>query len=328
MSLKNKEILFAKYLSGNASSEEVQILTNWLKADPSNQAEFDHAQSIWNTSLNLKKEEEPDLEKAWNDFKRLRELQPEAKVKTIRFGTFKIAAAIALFIVLGIVVKFSMTEPSISSTPQLSEVVKPNQAIITESPDLDYSEIDSLYYEEPSATSKPSTVKRKIRTLSNGLAIISVSSKDTAEIFLLPDNTLVYLNANSKLEYPGNFDRNNRNVTLVGEAYFDVKKDTNQFTVTCENTIVKSKLASFNIKGHSNEKEVEVLVAAGNVQFSGVGYKDFKKLELKEGESGIYNKSKSDINKVKHQRTNQKWWEKKSFRERIKNFFDRMLGKK
>ena len=39
----------------------------------------------------------------------------------------------------------------------------------------------------------------------------------------LPDGTQVWLNSGSKLEYPGSFGRSNRNVTLKGEAYFEVE---------------------------------------------------------------------------------------------------------
>ena len=41
----------------------------------------------------------------------------------------------------------------------------------------------------------------------------------------LPDGTQVWLNSGSKLEYPGSFGRSNRNVTLKGEAYFEVSKN-------------------------------------------------------------------------------------------------------
>jgi ferric-dicitrate binding protein FerR (iron transport regulator) len=41
----------------------------------------------------------------------------------------------------------------------------------------------------------------------------------------LPDGTLVYLNSESTLSYPSRFDNDTRNVTLQGEAYFEVAKN-------------------------------------------------------------------------------------------------------
>ena len=42
----------------------------------------------------------------------------------------------------------------------------------------------------------------------------------------LSDGTIVYLNAESKLSYPVTFSETERKVHLVGEAFFDVQKDT------------------------------------------------------------------------------------------------------
>ena len=39
------------------------------------------------------------------------------------------------------------------------------------------------------------------------------------------DGTLVYLNSESTLSYPSRFDNDTRNVTLQGEAYFEVAKN-------------------------------------------------------------------------------------------------------
>ena len=329
--LANKEILIAKYLSGNATSEEVKKVNDWLKQDPSNQTEFNGIEKLWNTSMNLKKDGDADVEKAWAEFKSLTEKQPEIVREKRNVNWLNIAAAVSLFLVTSAVVRFFHTE---SSQIPRSEIVNVDFKTPTESEQLsesaqDMSSVvfDSSNVEVPSKSVAKQTKQINL-TSGSSIAMITVSAGDSAQIFMLPDNSIVYLNAKSKLEYPQNFNKTNRRVSLTGEAYFEVKKDSGQFVVACENTIIRGKGTSFNVKSHSMDKEVEVIVASGMVEFSGVGYKDFKKLVLNTGESGYYNKAKSVIIKSKHQRRNYKWWQKKSLRAKIKDFFDRLMGKK
>lgn len=327
--LVNKETLIGKYLSGNANSEDTKRLMDWLKQNPSNQEEFERIEKFWNASLNLKKEEDADVEMAWNQFKSLTQSQPEVKVVKINYGWLKIAAAVTLFIVTGVVVKLFFAEPAqLAPSSILSSVSAPApEPVAVNTPDMNPVILDSISFDSPS---KPLSKRSKSSALPMQMnsTMYIVSAGDSAQIFLLPDNSIVYLNANSKLEYPKTFNKTNRQVFLIGEAYFDVKKDSGQFIVACENTVIKGRATTFNVKSHSADKEVEVIVANGNVEFSGIGYKDFKKLTLTTGESGYYNKSKSLISKSSHQRKNYKWWQMNSLRAKIKDFFDKLLGKK
>ncbi|RLD63895.1 MAG: hypothetical protein DRJ01_02475 [Bacteroidetes bacterium] len=56
---------------------------------------------------------------------------------------------------------------------------------------------------------------------------------------ILPDNTIVILNSDTKLKYSDNFGKKKREVFLEGEAYFDVTHNSSKpFIVhTCDNTI-------------------------------------------------------------------------------------------
>lgn len=324
---KNKEILIGKYLSGNASPQEIEKLLSWLDENPSHKSEFDEAEKLWKLSLNLKKDNESDVDLAWDDFKLLAESQTKIATTKTSYMWLRVAAAVALFVVMGLVVRVFFTDNSTTSPAILSNAAEPNPAPVTvNTQDLTPVASSTVGAQQPVKLKTKQTKKRSMVNI-NTIAMVTISTEDSAKIFLLPDNSIVYLNANSKLEYPENFNKTNRRVSLVGEAYFEIKKDSGQFVVACENTIIRGKSTSFNVKSRPTDKEVEVIVASGQAEFSGIGYKDFKKLVINPGESGIYKKENSHITKSKHHRKNYKWWQKKSFREKIKRFFDNLLGR-
>src|ERR1700730_1758658 len=50
-----------------------------------------------------------------------------------------------------------------------------------------------------------------------------ITHKTQTKYIRLPDGSTVLLNKNSSLEYPENFNGNTREVTLIGEGYFDIQ---------------------------------------------------------------------------------------------------------
>lgn len=86
--------------------------------------------------------------------------------------------------------------------------------------------------------------------------------------FSLPDGTTGWLNSNSSLKYNGNFNTD-RQVTLKGEAYFDVFKDQKRpFKVTTNEVILKVLGTRFNIDSYDDEKNVEVVLEEGKLEFN------------------------------------------------------------
>ncbi|KLT66652.1 hypothetical protein AB669_05630 [Pedobacter sp. BMA] len=83
----------------------------------------------------------------------------------------------------------------------------------------------------------------------------------------LPDGTSVQLNVNSHLDYPDTFEgKQNREVTLVGEAFFDVAHDSKHPFIIHTGKIKTTVLGTaFNISAYDNEKSVTVTVTRGKV---------------------------------------------------------------
>ena len=83
----------------------------------------------------------------------------------------------------------------------------------------------------------------------------------------LPDGTRIKLNANSKILYPENFPGNTREVTLEGEAYFDVKHNPSRpFIVHTQYATTQVLGTSFNIL--TTQEAVAVTLVNGKVNVS------------------------------------------------------------
>ena len=99
---------------------------------------------------------------------------------------------------------------------------------------------------------------------------------ETSEVFtrtgtttqlLLPDGSKVWLNAGSKLKYNKDFSSGNREVTLEGEAYFEVKHMPDlPFIVHAPTMQVKVLGTSFNVKSYPGELTSETSVIQGRVE--------------------------------------------------------------
>ena len=82
----------------------------------------------------------------------------------------------------------------------------------------------------------------------------------------LPDGTNIRLNAGSEIILPKKFSGSTREVTLIGEAFFEVARDEKRpFIIKSPGIITTVLGTSFNVKAFSNEN-IEVTVATGKVR--------------------------------------------------------------
>ena len=80
------------------------------------------------------------------------------------------------------------------------------------------------------------------------------------------DGTEVLLNAGSMLSYPEHFTTGKREVSLEGEAYFDVKHDKKRpFLIYSNGTVTQVLGTKFNISSHKNRGKTRVTVISGRV---------------------------------------------------------------
>ena len=85
---------------------------------------------------------------------------------------------------------------------------------------------------------------------------------------VLPDSSEVWLNAGSTITYPKTFTKENRVVTLDGEAYFSVRKDdAKPFIVETSQLSVKVLGTKFNVKAYKHSEEITTTLIEGKVHF-------------------------------------------------------------
>ncbi|HVU58932.1 MAG TPA: FecR domain-containing protein [Puia sp.] len=85
--------------------------------------------------------------------------------------------------------------------------------------------------------------------------------------FTLPDGTQVWLNAASSITYPTEFCGKDRTVSLRGEAYFEVTKDsTRPFRINTNNTEVEALDTNVDIDVYSDKDVLQTTLLKGNVK--------------------------------------------------------------
>ncbi len=118
-----------------------------------------------------------------------------------------------------------------------------------------------------------SFLMQKIKSEDKESAIVSLIVKEVPrgqrQRVTLADGTMVTLNAESRLSYPAHFSENKREVTLEGEAFFEVVRDENRPFIIISGDIYTTVLGtSFNIKAYADDAQVTVSVASGQVKVS------------------------------------------------------------
>ncbi len=106
--------------------------------------------------------------------------------------------------------------------------------------------------------------------------IVSTKAASKSNL-VLPDGTKIWLNDDTKIFYNENFSKQNREITLIGEAYFDVVRDVNHpFIIHTSTMDIKVLGTKFNVRAYENEKENETLLIKGSVEVTLRNYNNKK----------------------------------------------------
>lgn len=134
------------------------------------------------------------------------------------------------------------------------------------------------------AGEKKNLASREVKTL-----------KGSQSYLTLPDGTEVWLNANSKIVYDDDFNVSDRQVTLTGEAYFQVAENENKpFVIRAGGLKVRVLGTVFNVRSYPDEQNIETTLVSGSVEIT-LDDQPGNTIQLKPGEKlSVHNRLNAD----------------------------------
>lgn len=114
----------------------------------------------------------------------------------------------------------------------------------------------------------------------------------------LPDGTVVWLNAGSRINYEKSFGVTQRIVTLTGEAFFDVAPNASKpFVIHTARIDIRVLGTSFNVKSYPADKTTETTLIRGSIEVS-IHNRPSDKIVLKPNEKLVVgNEDSARLNK-------------------------------
>jgi hypothetical protein len=224
--------------------------------------------------------------------------------RIFRMGvTFAKYAAVALiFLVIGIIWKNSGDEFSL---PPLSDqfVNQPlpdnnTRLILSDGKNITIREKESSVQLQANGQiiiNRKDTVRSQTDPVHPGINQLIIPFGRNSSI-KLPDGTTAFLNAGSRLIYPSFFEGKKREVSLVGEGYFDVAHNPDMpFIVTTTNLEVKALGTRFNVSAYPTDQIMEVVLAEGKVALREHGFSIKRQQILEPLQMASFNKETQQI---------------------------------
>ncbi len=141
-----------------------------------------------------------------------------------------------------------------------------------------------------------------------GMSYKKFLTQELRSEIMLPDSTVVTLNAWSEIKYPRKFKKKNREVSFKGEAFFVVKPDkTRPFRIKTSELKIEVLGTSFNVNSREKEKETEIVVSTGKVSVN-LLEDESNKIILQAGDKGAFEKDSETLVKKLNNDINYAAW--------------------
>jgi transmembrane sensor len=138
----------------------------------------------------------------------------------------------------------------------------------------------------------------------------TITTNDSTLQYTLSDGSRVWLNRHSKIRFGHDFKRQ-RNIFLIGEAYFEVAHDKQHpFKVFADKSITTVVGTKFNIRSWITESQIELTVTEGKVLF---GTKKGNEIALSKGQTGVLTKCNNVLSTNEQSDCNKESWRTRDF---------------
>jgi ferric-dicitrate binding protein FerR (iron transport regulator) len=123
---------------------------------------------------------------------------------------------------------------------------------------------------------------------------------------VLPDSTYVWLNSGSEIQYASDYSVKNRKVTMKGECFFDVVKDSlHPFIVQGSKFQVKVFGTKFNVNEDATKNTADVTLVSGKVQVLSLDNQPVS--ELVPGQQMVYKEGNYHVRKAENMEALTAW---------------------
>lgn len=107
---------------------------------------------------------------------------------------------------------------------------------------------------------------------------------------VLPDSSVIWINSGSTIKYNNQYSATNRDIELIGEAFFKVHKNKElPLIVSSSDLQVKVLGTEFGVMAYPEERVIQVVLEKGKVELTSLSDSNVKQ-EMKPGEMAIFDK--------------------------------------
>jgi len=259
--------LITRYLTGEASPEEIRELSARIGSDPALAEEFRELQRAWQLSVNQLVNERIDTDQEWKSLQR-KLFQPEKTISPKPGRPGKLTSD-------------RITE--ISETPPVRKFPTPPKHPAKENPPRKRNTPDGRVVPLREGKRDWRVTLIRFATIAAILLVllipawmaynyfskpvmIRVAASEGMMETQLPDGTTVTLNAYATLAYAKGFGISHREVELSGEAYFEVHRDsTLPFIISNDQARIEVLGTSFYVDAQAISGDVQVVLVEGRV---------------------------------------------------------------